>query len=288
VVNEVAFDFLDRHENSRYFLFLHYMDPHDPYFEHPYNGRAVARVAGDPDATRAEELRALYKGEIEYLDANIGKLFAKLRGQGVWDDTLIALTSDHGEELQEHGGWWHGLTLYDEQIHVPLLIKWQKGGESLGAGNEHELARLIDVAPTLVARTGAAIPAAMQGFDLAKPASSRAVKDREVFSEEDHEGNVLWSLRTRDTKLIHANAGNARGLPEKALFDILRDPGEQQNLAGDGRLDLEQQLAMHADAQRRAAEGGAVEGGGDHQMDRDECEQLRQLGYVDDCSHLTN
>ena len=104
------------------------MDPHDPYFEHPYNGKAIARVANpNPSPALAAEMQRLYTGEVQYLDQNFAKLLAKLRELGLYDDTLIVLTADHGEEFHEHGGFWHGLTLYDEQIRVPLLIKWPKG-----------------------------------------------------------------------------------------------------------------------------------------------------------------
>lgn len=284
VVNERAIDWLDRNGRQRFYLFLHYMDPHDPYFVHPYDGSAVARVTGDPDPSEAERLRELYRGEIEYLDDNFGKFLDKLRTLGVYDDTLIVLTSDHGEEFYEHGGWWHGLTLYDEQIRVPLLVKWAHGSGERASGSSHEVARLIDVAPTLLARAGAAIPEAMQGVDLALPYTARSEKDREVFSEEDHEGNVLWSLRTATMKLIEANADNHRGLPTRELFDLTADPREQNNLAGEGFAAAAERLARHADLQRKAAEGSAVEGGGDVEMSLAECEQLRMLGYVEDCS----
>ena len=95
VVNEVAFDWLERHQDSRFFLFLHYMDPHDPYFEHPYDGKASR---ASPTRTRMRSWRPrmqrLYRGEIEYLDANFGKLLDKLRRScDLYDDTLIVLVS---------------------------------------------------------------------------------------------------------------------------------------------------------------------------------------------------
>jgi arylsulfatase A-like enzyme len=285
-VNEVAMDWIDRHQEERFFLFLHYMDPHDPYFVHPYNGEGIARVSNqNPDPALAEEMHRLYVGEIEYLDGNFGKLLAKLRQTGVYDDTVIMLVADHGEEFQEHGGWWHGLTLYDEQIAVPLLVKWAEGDRAAPPVSGR-VGRLIDVVPTLLARAGASATKAMQGVDLSVDESLLPPKDLQVFSEEDHEGNALWSLRTREWKLIQANPDNPRGLPEQELFRVATDPQETRNLAGADHLAVELELAEHADLQRAFAEGEAVAGGGDAEMTLEECRQLMNLGYVEDCSHL--
>ena len=283
VVNEVAFDWIDENADERFFLFLHYMEPHDPYFEHPYNGRGIARVSmPDPEPEVAAELQALYRGEIEYLDANFGKLLAKLEAKGLYDDTVIVLTADHGEEFNEHGGFWHGLTLYDEQIHVPLLIKWAKAGGSADEGAASGIARLIDVGPTLLGLAGVPVPEGMQGIDLRRPYSMRLEKDRQVFSEEDHEGNILWSLRTEDEKLIVANPGNPRGLPEREFFDISSDPGETDPY---DNPEAAARLEEMAKLQRMAAEGRAVESI-DVEMTYEDCERLRMIGYVEDCSHL--
>ncbi|MDG2335890.1 MAG: sulfatase-like hydrolase/transferase [Myxococcota bacterium] len=286
-VNEVAFEWLDRNSRERFFLFLHYMDPHDPYFRHPYDGYGIARVSNPhPDAALAEEMHTLYKGEIEFLDANFGRFLDRLRADGVYDNTVIALVSDHGEEFFEHGGWWHGLTLYEEQIHVPLLIKWAKRSPGPAADAHEPIARLIDVAPTLAAVAGAEIPAAMQGTDLRTPAASRNAKQREVYSEEDHEGNVLWSLRTETRKLIAANEGNPRGLATQEFFAIDADPNELNPLDQASRSQEVAELEQHADLHLKGAEGEAVAGGGEAEMSYEECEQLRMLGYVDDCESL--
>ena len=196
-MNEVAFDWLERHKDSRFFLFLHYMDPHDPYFEHPYDGYGIARVSNQhPDPARAAEMQRLYEGEIAYLDGNFGKLLAKLEALGLYDDTVIALTADHGEEFHEHGGFWHGLTLYDEQIHVPLLVKWPKGRPLAPAGHRTGIARLIDVAPTLLGARRRAAAAGDAGRRPRAALRERTEKDRQHFAEEDHEGNVLRALRS--------------------------------------------------------------------------------------------
>ena len=283
VVNDVAFDWLEERKDDRFFLFLHYMDPHDPYFEHPYNGEGIARVSmPEPDPDMAERLQALYRGEIEYLDGNFGKLLEKLETLGIYEDTVLVLTADHGEEFAEHGGFWHGLTLYEEQIHVPLLIKWAKQGERAQPGADSGIARLIDVGPTLLALAGIDKPETMQGIDLRSPFSMRLEKDQHVYSEEDHEGNVLWSLRTEDEKLIVANPRNPRGLPEREYFDISSDPHELDPYEDP---EAEARLEELAELQRLAAEGKAVEGG-DVEMDLATCQRLLALGYTESCDHL--
>ncbi len=291
VVNEVAFDWFERHADDRFFLFLHYMDVHDPYFEHAadgsYTGTAIARVSNQhPDESLAGEMHRLYNGEVEYLDRNIGRVLDRLKQLGLYDDTVIALVSDHGEEFYEHGGWWHGLTLYDEQIHVPLLIKWAKGRPHAPASSLAELARLLDVAPTLIAATGTRVPASMQGIDLMSEGSSRTQKDLEVYSEEDHEGNVLWSLRTKTMKMIESNAGNPRGLEETELYDMISDPNELKNLAGPGFDSDLGALAARAEMQLNAALGEAIENAGDASMTKEDCLQLMNLGYVASCDHI--
>jgi arylsulfatase A-like enzyme len=257
------------------------MDPHDPYFAHPYDGTAVARVANQhPDPSQAEQMHRLYAGEIAYLDEHFGRLLAKLREQGRYDQTVIALVADHGEEFQDHGGWWHGLTLYDEQIHVPLLIKWARNDAPIRGDQRGEPARLIDVAPTLLARAGAAPPAAMQGRDLAAlPPARRAAPDRLVFAEEDHEGNVLRAVRTREWKWIEANAGNPRGLPPEQLFQLEQDPGERSDLR-EAHPERVAELREQAAAQElRAGQVGPGEGG-PAAISESQRAALEALGYL--------
>jgi arylsulfatase A-like enzyme len=138
------------------------------------------------------------------------------------------------------------------------------------------------VGPTLLAAAGLEVPDGMQGIDLRVPFMARLEKDRHVFSEEDHEGNVLWSLRTEDEKLIVANAGNPRGLPERSFFDISQDPAEMDPYEDP---EAEERLEEIAEFARLAAEGKAVESQ-DVEMTFADCERLRMLGYVEDCSHL--
>ncbi len=274
-VNRTALPWVDSHRGDRSFVLIHYMDPHDPYFEIPYNGKAIARVdTPNPAPERAEELRALYATNIEYLDGFLAKVFAQLEAQGLYDDALIVLTADHGEEFHEHGGWWHGTTLYDEQIHVPLIVKLP-GNRSAGA-REKSLARSVDIAPTLLAVAGAGVPAGVQGRDLFGNASAPTA----VYAEEDHEGNVLEAIRTAEWKLILANSGNPRGLAETELYDLVADPGERNNVAASQTArvtELKKDLEMLRDASRANAVSG-VSGA----IDDADMERLKALGYVDE------
>lgn len=283
VVNGHAMPWLARHSDSRFFLFLHYMDPHDPYFEHPYNGYGIARASNQhPPASLADEMKRLYEQEIAYLDGNFGRLIAHLEELGLYENTVIAVVSDHGEEFYEHGGFWHGLTLYEEQIHVPLLVKWPKGRPGNVPDARAHVARLIDVAPTLLAQAGAPLPDAMQGLDLAMDLGQRPETERMVFAEEDHEGNVLRAIRTRDWKWIEANEGNPRGLAELEVFDMTRDPAETRSVA-DRQRAIATELRAHADGQLNLAQRGQVGEASQAQISSAECEALAALGYVEGC-----
>jgi arylsulfatase A-like enzyme len=225
VITGRALDWLQANKGTRFFLFLHYMDPHDPYFRHPYDGTGYARASDqNPDPSLASTFSDLYDGEVRYLDENLKALFDGLKSEGLYDGALIVLTADHGEEFQEHGGWWHGQTLYQEQIAVPLIVKFPGGAR--GGTVEAGLARSLDIAPTILDVAGISVPEAMMGQSLWSALEPPAF----AFAEEDHEGNVLHAMRTPAQKLIVANPGNPRGLPDEALFDLADDPGEQQDL----------------------------------------------------------
>jgi arylsulfatase A-like enzyme/uncharacterized membrane protein YbhN (UPF0104 family) len=279
-VNARAFEWLDLRQDERFFLLLHYMEPHDPYFTHPDDGRAIARSSTPrPDPSLRDEMWRRYLGEIEYFDTRFGELLAELERRGLYDDTLIVLTADHGEEFHDHGGWWHGLTLYDEQIAVPLLAKWPANARPAPARWPAQV-RLVDLAPTLLGAAGAAAPPGVQGENLlASP--GEPPRERTVFAEEDHEGNVLQALRAGGWKLIRANAGNPRGLAETELYQVAVDPRERSDRANDeavrARILLSELDESAAQAKSRAHATQQVK------IERAECERLRALGYVEEC-----
>ncbi len=276
VVNRELFSYLaDAPTESPWFAFVGYMDPHDPYFPHPYDGSGYARAAHQhPDVEEADRLRGLYDGEITYWDEHFGELIAELQRRGVYDDMMIIVTADHGEEFAEHGGFWHGTTLYDEQVHVPLFVKLP-GNERAGTHVSHWV-QSIDLMPSVLRRAGLEVPDGVQGGSLQEGT------DR-VYAEENHEGNILEAVRVlrdfEELKLITANAGNPRGLEPVELYRVADDPTEETNVAADAQ-DVVRALIENRNEARREAAEGAVESVA-VEMSDEEARRLCALGYIE-------
>lgn len=277
-VNQTVFKVLDEAPQDRpMFLFVGYMDPHDPYFEHPYGKPGFARATNvNPDPALAPELRRLYDGEITYWDEHFGALMADLKRRGLYDKMTIVVTSDHGEEFHEHGGFWHGTTLYDEQIRVPMLVKLPSQKRA-GTAVTH-WAQSIDIMPTVLEVAGLETPEAVQGHNMLQNGHE------EVLGYESHQGNVLHSLRTRidgrDVKIITANPDNPRGLEPVELYRVDDDVAEQHNLAGE-ETNLAKTTEGRLEFQRERARKGAAKAGTVH-MSPAEAARLRALGYAEE------
>jgi arylsulfatase A-like enzyme len=274
-VNRALLPLLDG-ASAPYFMFAAYMDPHDPYYPHPYDGTGYARAAHPhPGPEEAPQLLRLYDGEISYWDEHFGALLDALRRRGEYEQATIVVTSDHGEEFMDHGGYWHGTTLYDEALHVPLFVKLP--GQRLGGTVVAHPVQSIDIMPTLLAGAGVPIPAGVQGQALWN------VHDG-LLAEESHEGNVLRSLRlTRQGsawKLIEANPDNPRQLAPRELYRVEQDPREQVNLAHSAADVAELTHAALVEEQAGAARGRASQRKLDVANDAASIERLRALGYA--------
>jgi arylsulfatase A-like enzyme len=249
VLGNAVGKWLDEKPPQPFFLLVHYMDPHDPYFEMPYNGRGIARVNNqNPAATQAAAMRKLYEEDVAYLDGHLAKLLTQLRERDVYEKSVVALVADHGEEFQEHGGWWHGTTLYEEQLRVPLIIK--RPNEKQPGTTDKFPARTLDIAPTLMAAAGVGAAREFAGQNLFSQKSRDA--GQMIFAEEDLEGNVLTSLKQGDWKIITANSGNPRGLQPVELYHLGEDPLEKRNLAEELPEETSRMLAL-LENYRRAA-----------------------------------
>ena len=259
-VIDAALEWLEGEGGSPFFLWVHLYDPHTPY--------------APPEPYRSEYAGKPYLGEIAYTDAQIGRLLEGLSGRGVSDDTFVVLAGDHGESLGEHGEIEHGFFVYEESIHVPLIISLPFA--ELQGVQRSQLVSLVDVMPTILEMSGAKIPAVVQGQSLVplfsgQPDDWRQYVYSETFYPRYHFGwSELQAIQDEQYKLILS--------PEPELYDLTEDPDESVNLVGE-RVSITAALEREAEAMI-AAYG---EGGGRAQVveiDEDTRQSLAALGYL--------
>lgn len=269
----------NKKNNFAFFLFVHYMEPHDPYFKHPFDGVGYARVSmPNPPAQKAPELKQTYEQEIAYLDQSLGKLFQYLIKEGIYNNSLIILTADHGEEFYEHEGWWHGTSLYEEQVRVPLIVKFPDN--RLAGERVSDAVRSIDIVPTILGESRTEIPDSLPGIDLVKNHHNLKNAIPHVYSEEDFEGNVIHSVRTPEWKLIRSAEGGSRILPEVELFNLIQDPDEKNNLA-ESNWSKVQELDLLLKNYILTATGNQVDRT-TAKIDEETRRRMESLGYIGD------
>ena len=206
------------------FLWLHLMEPHDPYFG--YDGSMHARASNpNPDLSVSNAFRKAYLDQVEDVDRVLGLLETELERLNMSASTTVIFTSDHGEEFGEHGGFFHGTTLYEEQIHVPLLFYHP----AFRPEHRSDVARLIDLAPTICETFGHGRSPLWKGRHLF---GTDQAPDY-VWALQDHQGNKLQAIREttgKSRKLILANPNNPRGLQEQELYELALDPLETTSI----------------------------------------------------------
>jgi tetratricopeptide (TPR) repeat protein len=241
-----------RDRSKPFFLFFHIYEPHKPY-------APPARFAS----------YGPYDGEIAYADEIVGRLFDRLRAMEIYDASTIVLLSDHGEGLGDHGEQEHGLFLYHETTHVPLIVKLpgQHSAKRVAAPVQH-----IDIAPTLIDLAGAPKEPSLAGRSL-RPLldGTGTLPDTGIYAEalysRYHFGwSELYSLTDARYRLIRA--------PRDELFDLQNDPGEAKSLAGE-RPQVRQ--AMRSAIDRLVAGASIVAPTAVSDEDK---QKLAALGYV--------
>jgi arylsulfatase A-like enzyme len=245
----IALDWVRGVRERPFLLFVHLFEPHSPYTPpEPYRGR----------------YGETYDGEVAAADAAVGALIAGLRELGVYDQAIVALLSDHGEGLGDHGEAEHGILLYREGLHVPLLLRLPGGAR--GGTREAEVAGLRDVLPTVASLLGLQVPPAVQGRDLLAPARSESAS---IYSETYYPRIHLgWSeLHSLVDARYHLIEG-----PRPELYDVARDPAEREDLAKE-RESLARSMSAALQAGASAFEAPAS-------ASAEERERLASLGYL--------
>ncbi len=286
-ITDQATEWIRRYVGQRLFLFVHYYDVHSDYRSRPeYEQQFVRPYTGSADGTTAQMIASragqlafreedaqhlidLYDAGIRQMDDELARLFTAVDDG---EETLLVITSDHGEEFLEHGGVLHGRTQFEEVVRVPLILR--APGIPRGVRVATPVS-LIDVMPTLLAAAGLAVPPSLDGADLAPTwrGAGRELGERHFYYEADHnnaEPDVTRAVRHRKDKL-HFN----RLTSAVTLFDLTTDPGEHVDLVGrrpEVSADLRAKLDAFREVHREA--GGAVT------LSPEQQERLRSLGYV--------
>jgi len=249
-----AIAWLGSQSGKPFFLWVHVFDPHSPY---------------DPPAPFREKYAGrLYDGEVAYTDQQLGRLLETVGKKSPPENTLIAVLSDHGESLSEHGEYTHGVFLYDATLRIAFLL----GGPGVPKGlRVKQQARTIDLLPTLLELMGIKAPQGAQGASLRPAFAGKEVPTAYSYAETLFTKiNMGWAelrgIRTNRWKYIRA--------PKPELYDLVQDPAETTNVIA-GRPAEAQEL----EAKLKAVTGN-VEKVETAVVDRRTVEQLKSLGYL--------
>lgn len=293
---------IEANRSLPFFLFFHTYAVHDYAWDDPdyvlrfdpgraERGSLWEGFAKDPKGTvldgtlmdpgaQKQRLDNMYLAGIRLADDKLKELIKGLESAGDLDNTLLIITSDHGEELLERGNIQHGNTLYEEQTRVPLIIRPPKGAL---ACRVPDLVEIVDVAPTVLEYLDIPRPREMQGASLLPfIRSSRTARGKSiVFSEVDFSSN-LYTLRTKEWKIINNVRHRKPSLKEYELYRISSDPGETSELSEESpELEaMQERLSrFRNDLERLADSLGARKGKGS-EIDPELLDALRAQGYV--------
>jgi len=315
-----------RDPDRPFFLFVNFIEAHGPNDPpEPYRSASVRERVGpaeiaaarahnaatyylDPTSVTAGDfalLSDLYDGEVAQLDALVGALVDRLEADGSLADSMLILTSDHGENFGEHGHFRHVFSLYRSTVHVPLLIVLP--GDAHAGERRSEPVALVDLFATILGAAGVALPAI--GADLRDlfAAAPPAAAERSVVAEYYFPGQAL-SLFEPDAPVVHRDRlgrylRRLRSIESDGLrliwssdgthelYDLAADPAEERNLAGAPRL-AERERALRGRLDAFVAESGgprplpegarrlAEPEGAFRDLDPESAELLRELGYL--------
>lgn len=270
-VSEHAIRWLDENQDEDFFLFLHYYDPHSPY-DPPdvYRGLFGSKASTDE---KNKIFKLSYAEEIAYTDHCIGQVVEKLKSLDLYDSTLLIITGDHGEGLGEREEMGHGYYIYQESVHVPLIIKLpgQQTAKTVSG-----VAGLVDITPTVCSLLGIETPQHIQGRDL-----SGALFD-EPLEDDDHYiySESLLATKYKASPLL-AVTGNRFKYIQTArpeLYDLIEDPAETHNLVDE----QSQRARILQDVLGVILEESLAAGTTDSKLELDDesLKKLESLGYV--------
>ncbi len=243
----LAKSWIDQRDSAPFFLMLHLYEPHAPW---------------TPPASFSGSGFDAYDDEIAYADSIVGDLLAHLRSTGVYDRSIIIVVSDHGEGLGDHGEMQHGILLYREALHVPMLLKLP--GQKRGGSTIETPAQLIDILPTVTSLVGVDRPPGLSGESLLDLPESRQIYGETLYPQLQLGWSALQSTMDERYHFIDS--------PSPELFDITIDPEETRNVIDD--------LRRHASLRRNHLASYSTDVAQIEDVDPETAKKLAALGYV--------
>lgn len=279
-VNEIVFRWLEKRDTQKpFFLMIHYFDPHAPYEPPPPYYRLYP-----PGETAESRWRAMYAGEVRYVDHQFGRLMKRLRGKDLLKNTLVILTADHGESLGEHNWQGHSQRIHDEAVRIPLIIS----GPEIPRGQKFsQIVQNVDFAPTILEFLNIPSPDLYQGksifralegkplrefayLEIAKrpPNFQKLTPDWQKFPE------TQWGVRTMNEKLIWSSDG------KHEFYDLRKDPREINNVYSNHQARAKELEAIGKRIRSEFTTFHFDSGPQAKADDNDPDEALRALGYI--------
>jgi arylsulfatase A-like enzyme len=259
--------------NAPFFIFVNYMETHEGW-----KSWRVARLtsANSRTSTRRRDkdleiTRALYDGAVNYLDSQVGELMRHLESVGLMDDTVVIVASDHGDSLGEHGHVGHRLYLYEQVVHVPLIVRYP--ARFAPGSRIPGLVQLCDLHPTILELAGDGTEASnFESLLGVGDACSREFVVAENTAPKSRDDVVMRMVRDERFKYISSSNGRVE------LYDLAEDPGETRNLAGSWPA-VELKMAERLKEWERRLEPRSTDTD-EAEYDEETMERLRGLGYV--------
>jgi choline-sulfatase len=283
-----ALEWIDRQAGGSWLLLLHVLEPHLPYdpapevagrFTSGYAGSLALPIGVESNLVRQVKrgeivldqsdrafLRGAYDEEVAFVDAHLGRFLDQLESRGVLERGLVLFTADHGEEFLDHGALEHGHTMFQEQLHVPLVM-W---GHGVRPGRHREPVSLVDVVPTVLDAVGQPTPAGIDGSSLWPVVTGgRARAPRALFAQNSLYGDQRQAVIDWPYKLI-VNLDH----PRRELYDLDADPGEHRDVSS-----LHPELVDRLEASLPQRSKAAV-AGEEVDLDAESRRELEALGYL--------
>lgn len=287
-VNEHVFPWLAKNKDNRFFLYLHYIDPHSPYSppdEYYQMFKRDAGLATFNDRKRIVGLD-LYDGEIRYTDDGMKDLVDEMKELGIWENTIFVLTADHGEEWFEHEVLGHGFSLYQEVVGVPLIFH----GPGVPKGSRPESpVQILDMPATVLDLANTGHTQLGDGSTFRQLFTQGEMEDRSLFMDsqfgmehDESESFVFKGLRWGQYKLVNTES-NAYfpDSPTFALYDLEKDPNEMVNLIEDPRYEaIRNDMIDRHLAQKEFIKEHGIGDTGEMELDAETIAELQALGYM--------